>query len=93
MGKRDITRAVDEILHYVWDPIGVAGVPQARDEYSAYVPRVVALLARGISEGELSLWLQRLAEEHIGTSRQPDRADEAALALVDWQDHLRESQA
>ena len=91
MSKPDINRAVDEILHYVWDPIGVAGVPQARDEYAAYVPQVVALLARGISGGELSLWLQGLAEEHIGTGRRPERADEASLALVDWQNYIRES--
>ena len=31
---------VGEVLHYLWDPIGVSGVPQARDEYDSYVPQV-----------------------------------------------------
>jgi hypothetical protein len=30
--KRLLSR-VEEILHYMWDPIAVAGEPQARDEY------------------------------------------------------------
>jgi hypothetical protein len=34
MDDRDLYRMVDEILHYVWDPIGVAGEARARDEYN-----------------------------------------------------------
>lgn len=31
----DLYRAVDEVLHFIWDPIGVRGFPEARDEYHA----------------------------------------------------------
>ena len=41
---------VDEILHYIWDPIGIAGNAGARDEYSSYVPAVVKLLFDEASE-------------------------------------------
>ena len=37
----ELHRRTDEVLHYIWDPIGVSGVPTARDEYSGYVPRLV----------------------------------------------------
>lgn len=30
----------DEILHYIWDPIGCKDVPMAREEYYGYVPQV-----------------------------------------------------
>ena len=32
----ELYRRVDEVLHYLWDPIGVAGIPEARDEYYGY---------------------------------------------------------
>lgn len=37
-------RRVDEVLTYVWDPIGVREVPQARDEYRGYLPKVFELV-------------------------------------------------
>ena len=36
----ELYRRVDEVLHYIWDPIGVAGAPMARDEYYAYLPQI-----------------------------------------------------
>ncbi len=38
---------VDRILYEVWDPIGINDAPEARDEYSSYVPRVVELTLIG----------------------------------------------
>ena len=40
----EFNNRADEILHYIWDPIGVAGAVMARDEYSGYVPKLVTLL-------------------------------------------------
>jgi hypothetical protein len=31
--QNELYKRVDEVLHYVWDSIGVAGEPHARDEY------------------------------------------------------------
>jgi hypothetical protein len=42
-------QAVGEVMHYIWDPIGVAGVPQARDEYYSYVPQVFGLLIKDVN--------------------------------------------
>ncbi|MCF7222585.1 hypothetical protein [Marilutibacter chinensis] len=81
-------RAIDEVLHYIWDPIGISGTPSARDEYTSYLPPVFAMLHRGASKIELSTHLQRLSEEHMGVGRLPERGDAAALALAGWCDHL-----
>lgn len=39
-----LLRAVDEVLYYVWDPIGINDDPTVRDEYYDYVPRVFEIL-------------------------------------------------
>jgi hypothetical protein len=59
----------DEILQYVWDPIGVGRVPEARDEYSSYVPQVVRLLIEEKSEKELVSYLQQIESEHMELSQ------------------------
>jgi len=35
---------IDEVLHYIWDSIGVSGSPCARDEYYAYLPQVFNMI-------------------------------------------------
>ncbi len=62
----EVTRRIGEILHYMWDPIGVRGVPQARDEYDSYVYQVFGLLERGASESEISHHLGRITSEMMG---------------------------
>ncbi len=74
----------DEVLHYLWDPIGVAGEPGARDEYRSYVPEVLAMLQDGASEAAIADHLQRHAAETIGVGAQLRRARAAARALAEW---------
>lgn len=62
---------VDEILHYVWDPIGIAGVSEARDEYNSYVPTVVRLLIEEKEEEKIAAFLHRIAAERMGLSESP----------------------
>ena len=41
---QELFKAVDEVLFYIWDPIGVSDQPYARDEYSSYVSNIFSLL-------------------------------------------------
>ena len=43
----EFNRRSDEVLHYLWDPIGVAGTVMARDEYTGYVPRLMPPTVQG----------------------------------------------
>ena len=54
LSKQDeVFRArVDEVLHYLWDPIGVSGVPAARDEYESYAGVVFSMVKRQASEDD-----------------------------------------
>lgn len=61
-----LQRAVSEVLHYIWDPIGVAGVPEARDEYDGYVGAVFGLLWHGADASELVAHLVGIADASMG---------------------------
>jgi hypothetical protein len=83
----ELYRRVDEVLHYVWDPIGVAGTPEARDEYDAYLPYVFSLLHRDASSEEITGYLLETATERmalIGRGRLQKRAAEVTEILEKW---------
>ncbi len=46
LSELELYRRTDEVLHYLWDPIGVAGIPEARDEYHSYLPVVFSLVEK-----------------------------------------------
>lgn len=79
-------RAVSEVLHYLWAPIGVAGVPEARDEYDGYVDDVCGLLWRGADADTLVAHLVGIAEASMGLPGTQERAARAAGILLIWRE-------
>jgi hypothetical protein len=81
---------VDEIMHYIWDPIGVAGEPGARDEYDAYVPHVVEMLFGGASADAITKYLHSIESEAMGVSpllgveKRTVHAAEVLVAHYQW---------
>ena len=53
-GQKKIFQRVDEVLHYIWDPIGVSEIPVARDEYHSYTPQVFSLLLKGATAKDIA---------------------------------------
>jgi hypothetical protein len=83
MSSRDaneLYRRVDEVLHYLWDPIGVSGIPAARDEYETYVPQVFELLNDDANRGRIAGYLNWVVTERMGLSENA----EATLRVVDF---------
>ncbi len=37
--ENELYRRTHEVLHYIWDPVGVSDEPRARDEYQGYLPQ------------------------------------------------------
>ena len=88
-----IAERVSEILYHVWDPIGVSGVPQARDEYDSYVPLVVQMLMEGKKKEEIARHLHRIEGETMGLSpgsRPSEQTEAAADTLLDHFEWLEE---
>ena len=85
---------VSEVLFYVWDPIGVNGMPSCRDEYDNYVPIVVAYLRRSYRKEGLTVLLRYLAQDYIGVDisrhHRKKRTRETQRILLELCDDLKE---
>jgi len=75
-------RQTDEILHYMWDPIGVAGVAQARDEYHSYLPQVFQFVLRNESRENIATYLLGIEENSMGLSQNKKVTLEIAEILL-----------
>lgn len=67
-----------------WDPLGVAGVDQAADEYDCMISPLLHRLYEGATAADLLSWISHERTEHFGLG--PDDKGDSALAqeLADW---------
>jgi len=84
-------RQTDEILHYMWDPIGVAGIAQARDEYHSYLPQVFQLILNQKTKNEIADFLIDIEENRMGLSPNKKAALEIARILLSTRDAIIEN--
>jgi hypothetical protein len=82
--------AADEVLHYLWDPIGVSECPAARDEYHGYLPHVFSLLNSAASEDQIANYLGQVRTERMGLAPRPDYDKRIANLLIDWKNDISE---
>jgi hypothetical protein len=82
--EAELAQRVDEVLHYVWDPIGVAQVPEARDEYSGYVLRVLGMLLESANSQALIAFLLEIESAGMGLTPKPEHAHHVAELLLRW---------
>jgi hypothetical protein len=61
-----------------WDPIGVAGIPEAADEYDSYAFQVFTSLHSGATAESINEYLRLLETEHMGLSAISGRSEEVA---------------
>ncbi len=79
---------VDEVLHYIWDPIGVSGLPCARDEYTSYVPQVFRMLKDGEDGKEIAEYLMTIVNDSMCIKGDRDTAEEVAGILLQWKQKI-----
>jgi hypothetical protein len=65
---REIHNSIREVLIRDWDPIHVEDIPEAQNEYDAYVGGVYHVLARGASEVTIATYLASVERESMGFS-------------------------
>lgn len=80
----ELLQRIDEVLYYLWDPLGVAREPLSRQEYSAFVPDVFAALLDDADEQRLMELLLLLETEFLALAPRPSQARRIAELLVDW---------
>jgi hypothetical protein len=85
--EAELYKRCDEVLHYVWDPIGVASAPAARDEYHSYLPQVFSLVRDNADPGKLASFLASTAE-HMGLPANSKRDDGVVELLLNWREWI-----
>jgi hypothetical protein len=95
LGLKDeeLYRRVDEVLHYIWDPIGVSSVPQARDEYYTYLPAVFNLLKESAPADTIAQHLTEIVVNRMGLRGATKETLEVVSVLQDWKEALDEKYA
>lgn len=83
-------RRVDEVLHYIWDPIGISGIPMARDEYHSYLPQVFNLLKANVKPEPIAKYLAEISTERMGLQENREKDFEIAEILLDWKETIYE---
>ena len=86
---QELYRRVDEILHYIWDPLGVRGVPQARDEYDSYLPKIFQLVRDETSADIIAQHLTDIVVNRMGLRGTKDVLETVSV-LQDWKEALDE---
>ena len=80
--EKKLYMQVDETLHYLWDPIGVRGIAQARDEYHSYLPKVFLMVLNQAKTHEIAAYLVKIEEDSMGLSPNSERAFAVAETLL-----------
>jgi hypothetical protein len=80
---RESRRQLRELL-LAWDAIGVAGAPEAADEYDCMLSPLMHQLHEGADEVKIREWLSDEVQEHFGMRTDPDREGLLANQIVDW---------
>lgn len=84
--SRENRARVREVLMRDWDPIGVAGVPEAADEYDRYAAKAYVMLMDERADAvRIAVYLFDIATKHMGLSNTSDlaeRSDRTANTLV-----------
>lgn len=81
--QMSLYRRIDEILFYVWDPIGISRTDWARDEYQAYLPRVFRMVVDQAPTKEVADYLITIEADHMGLERRDgiEKRTEEVVAL------------
>jgi len=70
-----------EVFMAEWDPIGVKGVPDAQDEYDAYVGKVAAMLRESATDDQLFDYLHSVETAHMGLRGDAARVRQTIVAI------------
>lgn len=87
--KNIFSLRVDEVLHYIWDPIGVVGAPEARDEYTTYLPRIVDAIVNGQDTENVAKMLYEIETKNMELVGNLSKCTKVSELVFDWYDFLK----
>lgn len=78
---KSIAHDIRRVLMQNWDPVGIAEVPEAHDEYDSYVPVLERKIEQLRSADDIARFLLS-AEQDMGIELNPVRALDVAERLL-----------
>ncbi|MES2408410.1 MAG: hypothetical protein V4528_13925 [Pseudomonadota bacterium] len=91
--QNELEKRVDEVLYYVWDPIGVKGEPYARAEYRSYITSVLGHVENNKPAAAIAEFLCNIESESMGLTPNKDNALVAANLLLQHKEAIDEGRA
>ena len=85
---RRYQESIRAILLKEWDPVGVADVPQAQDEYDSYVGQIYAMLIRHEARHALVDHLWQVETVHMGLAGNRRHTEAIADRLLRLRDDM-----
>lgn len=86
--EAELYKRCDEVLYYIWDPIGIAREPSARDEYYQYLPDIFDLVRSNANSLVIENRLSEIALSEMGVAVSQERNHAAATILLNWRNHI-----
>lgn len=79
----ELYKRIDEVLFYIWDPIGISDGERGRDEYQSYLPRVFAHAMESDSPKSIAKYLGVVSTESMGLSAAPEHDMNIAKMILE----------
>lgn len=92
MKTTTLHQAVHAAVLHEWDPIGIRNIPEAQDEYDAYVPKICELLKLPNSRNDVVSYLGWLATEQMGLSGNNQVTEDFADRLIQIATTMKETE-
>lgn len=83
-------KRTDEILYYVWDPIGISDLPRCRDEYQNYLPQIFKLSMENDDPIPIAEYLNLIQVDRMGIAPNTSHDLKIAQLLLDVKEEIIE---
>lgn len=80
---QELNQRIDEVLYYIWDPIGVAKEPCARGEYQSYVKVIMEYVLKE-DVNQIANQLSIIASDLMGLKSNIIHNLKVAEILIDY---------
>jgi len=88
----ELRKRINEILLYVWNPIGIEATSKTSHEYETYAGQVLELVLKNAGKEEVSDYLSKVVQEQLGLDPNQEHNDIVAVLVCDWKDTLQKAQ-
>lgn len=80
---KELNQRIDEVLYYLWDPIGVSDEPCARAEYSSYSMTILKYVLED-DLNQIAIQLSKIETDSMGLVSDKNRNLKIAQRLLDY---------